>query len=84
MTGTLTLSSACRIGLGIWVTVEDDDFLDLLLASAAKNTYSMPLYFCLSYFFVDFLSIGVLLLNFGFTVANKKQVLGSSSGRKQT
>jgi hypothetical protein len=35
MTGSLTVSSAFRIAIGIWQTLVGDGFVDLLIASAS-------------------------------------------------
>ena len=41
-----------------------------------------PLYFALHFFFINFISQGILLFNFGFALSNSKRVMNSN--RKMT
>ncbi|TNV78489.1 hypothetical protein FGO68_gene4263 [Halteria grandinella] len=62
MTLALIASSIVRVG-------------NIIYEDGMTNGWFMPTYFGLHFFLVDFLSSGALLLNFGFTIQNKKQVV---------
>lgn len=47
-----------------------------------SNAWIPPLYFGLHFFFINFISQGILLFNFGFALSNKKRVMNTN--RKQT
>lgn len=47
-----------------------------------SNAWIPPLYFGLHFFFINFISQGILLFNFGFALANKKRVMNTD--RKHT
>lgn len=83
MTAALTFSALCRVGSIVWLTYEGDEFEMLMYDSALYNSYSMPLYLTAQYGLMDFLSSGVLLLNFGFTMSKKKMVYTKTTQENQ-
>lgn len=78
MVTTLAISTACRVAFNLWLTVAGDEFDVLVETSAVENNLSVPLYITAQYFVVDFMSSGVLLLNFGFSIAKNQKVTQSS------
>lgn len=75
MTLALIASSIARVGNILWKQRIGNTFYDYIYEDGMTNGWFMPTYFGLHFFLVDFLSSGALLLNFGFTIQNKKQVV---------
>ena len=75
MTLALIFSSIIRVANIIWKQKLGNKFYAYIYDDGITNGWFMPTYFALHFFFVDLLSSGALLLNFGFTIKNKKQVV---------
>jgi hypothetical protein len=75
MTLILIFSLFIRMGFLIfrlYVGTEFDEFID---RSGKGDTWIMPVYFVAHYIFVDFFSLGSLLLSFAFALSNNTKVI---------
>jgi hypothetical protein len=75
MTTSLVVSNFFRVLNIIWKQKIGARFYEIMDSDGATNGWFFPTYLTLHFFLVDFISSGALLLNFGFTVKNKKQVV---------
>jgi hypothetical protein len=58
-------------------------FIDFQRMHDPDNYWMPPLYQASRFFFINILAQGTLLFNFGFAIANKKNVMSSSEGRNR-
>lgn len=68
MTVVLIISSFVRVLNILWKQHLGNTFYGLIHDEGIVNGWFIPTYFSLHFFFVDILSSGALLLNFGFTI----------------